>query len=290
MKYKVTHTTTYEYSETVPLCQNEARLAPRNLPGQVCRYHRLVIRPEPASLGRRIDYFGNTVHFFSIHAGHRRLSVTSISKLDLERPAPPLVSPAWESVRESLGRDRSLPGLDAYQFCFDSPHAAGGEALAEYAGASFLPGRPIIEAAAELNRRIHADFTYDTTATTVSTPLEEVFRKRRGVCQDLAHVALGCLRSLGLSARYVSGYLRTHPLGQQPQLVGADASHAWIAVYCGPAGWVDFDPTNNVEVVGEDHITVAWGRDYGDVCPINGTYIGGGQHNVNVAVTVAPLE
>jgi transglutaminase-like putative cysteine protease len=291
MKYKIAHLTTYDYSEVVPFCQNEIHLAPRNHPGQTCRYHRLIVRPTPTLLGKRFDYFGNPVNSFEIQEGHRRLMVSAVSKIDLHpRPLPESwQTPPWESVRDRLSQDRSVIGLEAFQFCFDSPYVRRSSQLERYALASFTANRPILEALRDLTSRIFRDFTYDPEATTVRTPLEEVFAMRRGVCQDLAHVEIGCLRSLGLAARYVSGYLRTSPPEGTPRLVGADASHAWLSLYCGSSGWIDDDPTNNV-LPFLDHLTVAWGRDYGDVCPIHGLFIGGGKHVMHVAVNVVPLS
>jgi transglutaminase-like putative cysteine protease len=291
VKYRITHSTTYTYTEAVPICHNQVYLTPRDLPHQTCRLHRLVIKPHPPTLGKRWDYFGNQLNCFSLHEGHHRLTVTAHSKVTVRsRPARnPAESPPWEQVADSLRHDTSPAGLDAYQFVFDSPHIAASAELADYARSSFTPGRPILEAVLDLTSRIHADFRYDTTATTVHTPLSEVFRIRRGVCQDLAHVQIGCLRSIGLAARYVSGYVRTHAPPGRARLVGADASHAWLALYCGPLGWVDIDPTNDL-IPSADHITLAWGRDYGDVCPIKGLYIGGGQHTMSVNVDVTPIS
>lgn len=289
MRYKISHVTTYEYSEMVPLCQNEVHLTPRNHAAQNCRYHRLIVHPTPAAAGKRLDYFGNPVNYFSVQEGHRRLVVSAVSKIDVQPPRLPAAgeTPPWQQVRDQLPFDYSASGLETYQFCFDSPLVAATAELAAYAQQSFQPQRPILQAFEELTHRIHADFTYDPTATTVATPLNEVFQLRRGVCQDLAHIEIGCLRALGLAARYVSGYLRTRPAEGQRRLVGADASHAWVSLYCGPAGWIDGDPTNDVLPTTE-HVTLAWGRDYGDVCPINGLFIGGGQHTLTVAVNVVP--
>jgi transglutaminase-like putative cysteine protease len=291
MNYQISHTTSYEYHEMVATCQNIVRLTPRAVPRQSCHHHRLLVRPSPTSLNRRTDYFGNPVTYFSISEGHRKLSITSMSRVEVRSTGivPAAESPPWETIRDALPRDRGTHSVNNFQFCFDSPHIARSADLAAYASESFAPGRPVLEAVVELSSRVHADFTYDKHATTVHTPLVDVFAKRRGVCQDLAHVQIGSLRSLGLAARYVSGYLRTLPPPGQPRLVGADASHAWVAVYCGPLGWVDVDPTNDV-VVDTHHITIAWGRDYGDVCPINGVFIGGGPHVMNVSADVQPLD
>ena len=291
MKYRVTHATTYTYGETVPLCQNFVHLTPRKVPGQRCLYHRLLVRPTPSTTSRRLDYFGNPVTVSSVSRGHHRLLVRAISKLEVQPRAPLDLahSPSWEAVRDGLALDRSRHGLDVYQFLFDSPHVARSTELKDYARPSFPPGRPLLAAVLDLTARIHAEFRYDPQATTIDTPVSEVLRQRRGVCQDLAHLQIGCLRSLGLAARYVSGYLRTHPPAGQPRLVGADASHAWLAVFCGPLDWIDLDPTNKL-VPSDEHMTIAWGRDYSDVCPIQGMFVGGGRHAMTTAVEVLPLE
>ena len=292
MKYKITHNTKYAYSEAVPVCQNVVHLAPRPLPSQLCNEFKLLIHPEPFSISHRNDYFGNQVSFFSIDQPHMGLTVTATSHVSvLATPAyPPENSPAWEEVALKLKQDQTPELLDAYQFVFSSPGVKLFPKLMEYAEASFTKARPILEAVLDLTARIHKDFRYDPRATTVNTEIDEVFEQRHGVCQDFAHFQIGCLRILGLAARYVSGYLRTLPPPGKPRLVGADASHAWLSVYCGEkAGWVDVDPTNNV-AASTDHITVAWGRDYYDVCPIQGTIVGGGDHRMNVSVDVAPEE
>jgi transglutaminase-like putative cysteine protease len=290
MLYKVTHNTTYLYSDVVPVCHNEVHLTPREARHQRCTHHRLSIRPEPSWTGKRIDYFGNPLQNFSIHESHHRLSVTAISRVRV-RPAPQrdlAGSPPWEQVREHVRSDHSARGLEVYQFTFDSPFVRRWPTFLEYAAESFTPGRALLGAARELVARIHRDFRYDTSATTVNTPLEAVFRDRRGVCQDFAHVGLACLRSLGLAARYVSGYVLNVPPPGRPPLVGSNASHAWLSVFCPGAGWVDFDPTNDV-LPGLEHITLAWGRDYHDVCPIKGVFVGGGRHAMTVSVDVRPL-
>jgi transglutaminase-like putative cysteine protease len=294
-RYRVTHTTTYEYADDVPVCQNQMHLAPRDTPKQACRSHRLLIRPRPASRRSRIDFFGNAAEFISVEKAHKELKVTAISEIEvhaLHLPATP--TPPWELIRDRLQTDRSPAWLDAYQFCFESPLVRGRDAslrksLFEYAAPSFPTGQPILEAARDLTSRIHADSRYDSNTTSVYTPLEQVLSQRSGVCQDLAHIEVGCLRAMGLAARYVSGYLLTQPPPGKPRLVGADASHAWIAVFTGDAGWIDFDPTNNVSP-GDEHITLAWGRDYSDVCPIEGVYVGGGSSVLTVQVDVQPLS
>lgn len=294
-RYRVTHTTTYEYADDVPVCQNQMHLAPRATPRQACRSHRLLIKPRPASRRSRIDYFGNAAEFISVEKAHKELKVTAISEVEVyARELQPTPSPAWEAIRDRLHTDRSPVWLDAYQYCFESPLIRGRDAslrksLLEYAEPSFPAGRPILEAARDLTSRIHADFRYDQATTSVYTPLEQVLSQRSGVCQDLAHIEAGCLRAMGLAARYVSGYLLTQPPPGKPKLIGADASHAWIAVFTGEVGWIDFDPTNNVSP-GEEHITLAWGRDYSDVCPIEGVYVGGGSSILTVQVDVQPLS
>lgn len=292
MKYKITHTTKYAYSQAVPVCHNLVHLAPRVLPGQRCKAFQLLVHPEPFSIAHRKDYFGNDVSYFTIDQAHLGLSVTATSQVEVTA-APQVAAaetPPWESVVQQLQEKHTAGVLDAYQFTFDSPGVKLFPELIEYAKVSFPENRPILEAVLELTTRINTEFKYDSRATNVNTEISEVFEKKHGVCQDFAHFQIGCLRALGLAARYVSGYLRTNPPPGKPRLVGADASHAWLSVYCGEkAGWIDVDPTNNVQA-SVDHITVAWGRDYYDVCPIQGTIVGGGEHRMTVSVDVAPEE
>jgi transglutaminase-like putative cysteine protease len=287
MQYQVTHTTVYEYGEPVSLCQNLAHLTPREGPGQECLHTALSVEPPPAVLSERIDYFGNPCTFFAVQEPHRELVATATHRIRLApRPAPaPADSPPWEEVRDLLPADRSPATLEAYQFVFASRCTPPGPELAAYAAPSFAPGRPLLEGVLDLTARVHRDFVYDPRATTVATPLNEVFAKRRGVCQDFAHLELACLRSLGLAARYVSGYLCTNPAPGQRRLLGADATHAWLSVWCPRLGWVDVDPTNDL-VPSDKHVLLAWGRDYDDVSPIKGVILGGGQHAVRVAVEV----
>lgn len=291
MRYKITHLTTYHYTDTVPICHNEIRLTPRDGRGQNCLSHRLQIKPRPNALLRRTDYFANPSHHFSIMEGHKRLLVRAVSRVDVRPPAwpAPESTAPWERIRDDVAAAVTPQSLEALQFTFDSPAVTIPAAARPYAETSFPAGRPILAGLLDLTERIHRDFRYDPRATTVSTPVEEVFELKRGVCQDFAHLEIAALRSLGLPARYVSGYLRTIPPPGRPRLVGADASHAWLSVYCGDAGWIDVDPTNNC-LVGIDHITVAWGRDYGDVCPIKGVFVGGGTHRMTVSVDVQPLD
>jgi transglutaminase-like putative cysteine protease len=290
MTYAITHRTRYEYAAPVTVSQHVARLTPRVTTTQACPAFQLEIDPVPTLRINRTDYFGNDLCLFSIQELHQRLEITTRSRVTVE-PQPAQAeeaSPPWENVA-TLFRDPVSPEVvESYQFVFDSPQVRTGMELADYARESFSPGTPLLVGAAALTRRIHSDFKYDPRATTIATPLEEVWEKRRGVCQDFAHLSLACLRSIGLPARYVSGYLRTRPPAGKPRLVGADASHAWFAVFCPEVGWVDFDPTNNCRPAGE-HITVALGRDFGDVSPVAGILTGGGQHEVRVSVDVATI-
>jgi transglutaminase-like putative cysteine protease len=290
MRYRVTHQTTYSYEEIVSICHNEVRLEPRSTPRQRRPVTALVIEPTPAVVSTELDYFGNPTTFFTVQEPHSRMVLTARSDLELAS-APPLAQEpalAWDELRAALRVDLSPVSLAAYEMCFASPLVPCAPELAAYAAPSFAPGRPIFSAARELTARIHEDFEYKTGATSVTTPVAEVLERRRGVCQDFAHLALACLRSLGLPARYVSGYLHTRPAPGRARLVGADASHAWISVYCGADGWIDFDPTNDL-VADDQHVTLAWGRDYADVAPIKGVILGGGEHTVEVAVDVEPL-
>ena len=287
MLYHVTHQTTYHYGDTVPECFNIVRLYPRVVFDQACVEHKLEVLPCPDDLIQRQDYFGNQIEQFSIHIPHESLAVTATNRVEVTRRNYPDFdsTPRWEDIASLR------PGNDllAYHLSQNSPRVSRNETVAQYARLSFTPGRPIAAAARDLTRRIFEDFEFDTEATTVSTPVEEVFRKKAGVCQDFAHFQIACLRSLNLPARYVSGYLRTIPPPGQKRLIGADASHAWVSLYCGNDGWFDFDPTNNL-VPETDHITIGWGRDYSDVCPIQGVFTGGGQTVMKVSVDVAPID
>lgn len=290
MKYYVTHTTRYQYSETVPLGHNQTHLVPRSFTRQRCMSNRLLIQPVPMNTEQWTDFFGNPVHFFALEEEHRELTIAAYSEVEVYSPSypAPAVTPPWEDVRADLARPRGPLLLDAAQFTYDSPYVQRDPMLGKYAETSFPPRRPLLEAALDLNARIFREFKYDPTATCVNTPPREVFEKRRGVCQDFAHLAIACLRTLGLAARYVSGYLLTDPPQGQPRLIGADASHAWLAVFCPGFGWLDLDPTNN-QMPAMRHVTLGWGRDYGDISPIKGLFLGGGQHTMSVAVDVTPV-
>lgn len=295
VRYDVRHTTIYTYSEPVPVCHNEIHLVPRELPRQRLLASALEIDPVPAGITTSSDYFGNQVGFFAIEEGHERLEVSATSSVEVHPPVPwhELPLAPWERIRDELAHTRDPAVLLAREFVLDSRLVRGQPHLAEWALGSFTPGRPWAEAVIDLTRRIHREFVYDPTATTTSTPVEEVFAHRRGVCQDFAHLQIACLRSLGLPARYVSGYLsnerRVHGTAGEGAndagMVGADASHAWLACWGGEAGWLDVDPTNDCQA-GMLHVTVGWGRDYGDVSPIKGVCVGGGRHGMEVAVHV----
>ncbi|MGL6073406.1 MAG: transglutaminase family protein [Fimbriiglobus sp.] len=288
IEYRITHITTYDYTESVSVCQNVAHLLPREVARQEHGPSVMEIDPEPAVLEERLDYFGNPTTYFTVQEPHKTLKVTvSHQVLVKSEPSGITTSPPWEQVRDRLTADRSQPWLDAYEHVFDSRYCPSSKAFAEYALTSFQPGRMIHEAGLELTKRIFSEFVYDPVATTVATPVKEVFQNRRGVCQDFAHLQIACLRSIGLPARYVSGYLSTVPPPGRPRLIGADATHAWVSLFLGEAGWLDLDPTNN-QVPGDRHILLAWGRDYDDVSPIKGIVLGGGQHSVTVNVDVHP--
>ena len=290
MKLRVLHRTTYRYGEPVTTSHHETRLSPRDRENQRVLNHELEVVPQPEAYRRRFDYFGNRALSFSLSEPHRGLQVTARSLVELTPTTPPPldVPPSWEQVRRHLREDRHRDALDAVAMTFDSPHVPPSDALRAYAEPSFPSGRPLFQAVRELVSRIHADFRYDGDATQINTPVEHVLRERRGVCQDFAHVAIGCLRSLGLPARYVSGYLLTHPPSGRPKRIGADASHAWFATFAPGQGWVDFDPTNDL-IPEDEHVTVAFGRDYDDVTPIRGVILGGGTHELTVAVDVDPV-
>jgi transglutaminase-like putative cysteine protease len=291
MRFRIEHTTSYRYGQPVTLCHNEAHLRPRNAPRQQCADSTVIVEPLPAVWQERTDYFGNPVLYFTVQEPHATLTVTARSEVQLadRDPALPAASPPWDSVTHQLTRDTSSLALEAREFCLDSPLVTTSAELALYASPSFTPGRPLLDAVDDLSRRIHREFTYDPQFTTVTTPLADVFERRRGVCQDFAHVAIACLRAIHLPARYVSGYLESIPPAGAARRPGADASHAWFAVYVPDLGWVDFDPTND-QIVTRQHVTTAWGRDYSDVTPLKGVVFGGGHHTLEVAVDVVRVD
>jgi transglutaminase-like putative cysteine protease len=290
MRYRIRHRTTYRYDVPANLCHNEARLRPLDLPGQRCLKWRLTIDPEPEFHRTRLDSFGNHIDYFAIQRPHPELVITAESEVEVTSSGqlPLETGGPWDSLRENLRSSKDPASLDARAFALSSPLIPVLPELADFARQDFPPGRCILEAVGALNSRIFHEFKFDPDFTTVATPVLEVLHNRRGVCQDFAQLMIAALRSLGLPARYVSGYLETLPPPGKAKLVGADASHAWVAVFVPGQGWLDFDPTNNVRP-GERHITVATGRDYRDVSPLRGVTVGGASHHLKVSVDVAPL-
>ncbi|MEY2408352.1 MAG: hypothetical protein QOF48_1022 [Verrucomicrobiota bacterium] len=292
MLYSIRHATVYEYDRDVSLSHHLLRLAPRALDRQRCLEQIIESVPPASTQSHHLDHFGNTGTFLTIEGPHRRLEIISKSLVDSQPPSSspePDGTPEWEVVRDLCSADGLEAPLEAVEFVFPSTSIPQRPEFAAYAEPSFPPGRPVLDAALDLCRRIHADFAFDSRATTVMTPVLEFFEERRGVCQDFAHLMVGCLRSLGLPARYVSGYLETLPPRGRKKLVGADASHAWVSIWCGDAGWIDLDPTNNV-MPSNRHFTVAWGRDYDDVSPVRGVLIGSGSHQLSVSVDVSARD
>lgn len=294
MLLHILHETTYEYVPPVRTAQHMAHLKPADHARQRLLSHRLTVSPAPTQQNESPDVYGNTRAFFSLRGSHDRLRVVAESLVSTQAPPQPPASLPWEEVRERIRYHRASHYDPAAEFAFASPYVPRHQDFVAYAQPSFARGRPLLEAARDLMRRIHADFDYETTATDVNTPALEALALRKGVCQDLAHVMLGCLRSLGLPARYVSGYLLTAPPPGQARLVGSDASHAWVSLYlpgaAGEAGaWTELDPTND-RAPGEDYVTLAVGRDFQDVSPMRGVIHGGASHRLRVAVTVAPAE
>jgi len=285
MLYRAQHTTLYRYEAPVSQCLSEVRLTPRALPWQTLLERTILTTPEPASVDERKDYYGNVVSLLSILERHDRFTTVATSVVRVEaRPSPVESSLAWEEVRDEIASQRTPDAVDVIEFVFDSPFVTTDPELAAFARPSFEPGRPLFAAVSDLSHRIHEQFTYRPTVTTIDTPVLESLRTKKGVCQDFAHVMIAALRSLGLPARYVSGYLRS---GADYQ--GAEASHAWVSVFLPERGWIDFDPTNDV-IPGTGHITLAWGRDYGDVAPVKGVALGGGRQAVEVQVRVEAID
>ena len=288
MIYKVIHKTSYDYYKPLSLCHNVAHLVPRDTEKQVCKKYHIEILPAPAVLEEYTDFFGNKVFYFSIEQEHSDLTVTVTSEIEkigtmtVEREL--FDQGSWQSINSQLlgtAPDHS----DVRQYIAETNMTASDQAIHNYALISFTPGRSFFEAAKELMHRIFRDFQFVPGFTTISTPPAEVMRQRKGVCQDFAHLAIACIRSMGLPARYVSGYIETLPLPGRIKLVGVDASHAWYSVFVPHTGWVDFDPTNN-QIPTTQHITVGWGRDYADVTPLKGVIVGNGTHNLTVNVDV----
>ena len=291
MRYHVTHTTRYDYMDAVTLSHNLVRLRPRDHGMQSCLSHELTVSPVPSLSSERLDYFGNHTVWLSLQEPHTQLTVTARSEVKVDLMLQPDVEqgPSWEQVREALLGGMDARSLAARQFCFDSPYVRRHAELADYARLSFPAGHPFLRCVLDLTQRIHRDFKFLPGSTRVGTPVLEVLRNRRGVCQDFAHLQIGCLRSMGLAARYVSGYIATMPPPGQPRLIGADASHAWVSAFEPDFGWIAFDPTNGI-MPSDSHITVAWARDYDDLGPVKGILVGGQRQRLRVSVDVAPAE
>jgi transglutaminase-like putative cysteine protease len=290
VKYRIRHLTEYRYGELVPLCQNIVRLQPRNTTTQTCHAYTLDVSPAPTCRRDRTDFFGNVISWISIEEPYNTLKIEATSEVEVLPAQLPMGGGlTWEQAADALG---PLGDRDLYwvrQYTFDSVYVQADPQLADYARPSFPPGAPLFQSVLDLTRRINKEFTFDSRATTVGTPVLEVLRTRRGVCQDFAHLEVGCLRSLGLAARYVSGYIRTHPLPGQKRLLGSDASHAWVSTFIPGFGWLDFDPTNGI-IPTDEHATIGWGRDYDDISPIRGVLVGGHRHSMIYGVDVEPLN
>ncbi len=304
MLLNITHTTTYHYAPQVNTAQHMAHLLPRNFSSQTVKQAELSISPAPAARSEHVDVYGNLCTFFALPTAHSELSISATSWVQTHpatATARPEDSPAWEKVRDHFLYHAGAAWDAATEFVFASPYVPIDVAFADYARPTFSTNKPVLQAACELMTRIHQELTYASQSTDLNTPALTALQQRQGVCQDFAHILLGCLRTQGLAARYVSGYLLTEPPEGQPRLIGSDASHAWVSVYvpdvqednlCTHGQWFDLDPTNNrwgLNSPGEDYVTLALGRDYGDVSPVRGVIHGGASHTLDVRVTVMPM-
>lgn len=305
MQLHITHTTHYRYSPQVNTAQHMAHLLPRSLASQTVREAQLRISPTPAALSEHVDVYGNRCTFFALPTAHNELSITATSCVETHLCPPPIQpqsTPAWEAVRNHFQYHAGAAWDAANEFVFASPYVPIDNAFADYARTIFSAHKPVLQAACELMSRIHQEFTYASESTDIHTPALQALQQRKGVCQDFAHILLACLRTQGLAARYVSGYVLTVPPAGQPRLIGSDASHAWVSLYvpdvkdntlCTQGQWFDLDPTNNrwgYNSPGLDYVNLAMGRDYGDVSPVRGVIHGGANHTLAVAVTVTPAE
>lgn len=293
MKYRLRHTTSYSYSWAVDISHHMLHLALPALPRQRVRACAVTTTPNAGRMVDQLDHFGNRTAYLTVEESHTRFDVELRAEVEVDPVRAPEANatPAWESIRDMLAGDGFPDPASESEFVHDSPLALPSDEALAYALQSFTPGRPILAAARELTERIFTDFRYDPTATEIFTPVAAVMQKRAGVCQDFAHLQIAMLRGMGLAARYVSGYIRTLKAGDAPGtgLRGADASHAWLGVWCGPQhGWIDLDPTNNL-ICSDEHVTAAFGRDYGDISPVRGVVLGGGPHRIGVAVELVPL-
>lgn len=290
MIYEVSHRTSYRYESTVTQSQHLIHLAPRASARQIVQRHMLLIEPTPTWRNDFTDYFGNPTSVLGIDNEHNELVLHARSTIEVvPRDAIDVDHGiGWDEAGSRIAAANQEIDLDIAQYALPSPATPTSDEVLAYAAPSFAPRRPVLAVAWDLTRRVFEDFTFDSQATDVSTPVVEVLRKRRGVCQDFAHLALACLRAYRIPARYVSGYILTRPPPGMAKLQGADASHAWISVWAPETGWVDFDPTNRL-IPSDEHITYAYGREYADISPISGVLLGGGQHDVEVAVDVVPV-
>lgn len=292
MRYSIKHVTTYRYADKVSLSQNHARLIPQTNDYQRCLTHRLEISPDADYTSDFTDYFNNQVTVFEVPSLHEEMIVTAYSEVEiLVRPQQQLFAAhvAWESVRDALRSPQDSQQIHAAEFSLPTRQTTPTAEIRQYCLQSFSEGRSIMDACNDLMQRIFDDFTFDPEFSTVNTAVTDIFQHRRGVCQDYAHFALTCLRSIGLAARYVSGYIETIPPEGQEKLTGADATHAWFAVYIPGLGWLDYDPTNNL-IPTDQHVTLATGRDFADITPLKGIMFGGGSHSLSVAVDMNRIE
>ncbi len=287
MIYDIVHDTTFEYARPVSVSHQLLRLAPRESLRQKALHNRLIVEPAPVMRKTRNDFFGNEITYMTVQTPHARLTIRSTSRVEVQRIDAALLNlgPNWEDVAAALDLPSNRAALEASQFAFASPYIDIDDDVGSFARETFTTNKAFLPAVMELTAKIYREFVYEGGVTDVWTPVSEILANRRGVCQDFAHLEIAALRSLGLPARYMSGYLLTYPAEGKERLVGADASHAWLAVWCPDFGWIEFDPTNNM-MPSDEHITLAWGRDYGDVSPTTGIIVGGGAHTVKVAVSV----
>jgi transglutaminase-like putative cysteine protease len=293
-KYRIRHETRYRYAADVVHSHHLLHLVPRPAPYQECLEHEISVFPENHRRVNEIDAFGNSMIRIELAQPHRELRVVSDMQIEVHpRPAVPVhITHSWERVRDTFAYHGAWPSreqLEAARFRHESPHVRLKQSFTDYSSGCFAEGQPMLICAEALSTRLHRDIRYVPGATSISTAVTEVLETRRGVCQDFAHLMIACLRSRGLPARYVSGYLRTNATSGDAKLVGADASHAWVSVWSPPFGWIDFDPTNGC-FAGTDHVAVAWGRDFGDVSPLRGVILGGAQHQLAVTVAVESLD
>lgn len=290
MIYRVRHTTLYRYGAAVDLASHMLHLRVRPLPWQTLRSERLVVQPSPARRSDGLDHFGNRVTWLFLDQPHAEFSVTSEAEVEVRFPDPPMAeaTPPWESVA-ALARAGGPGAFAASEFLFDSPMVRAIPAAGAYAAPDFPPGRPVLAGLLALNNRIRGEFSFRAGVTTLATPISQVLERREGVCQDFTHLMISALRALGLPARYSSGYIRTRPPPGAERRRGADQSHAWVSAWLGPEhGWVELDPTNGI-VARDEHVLLAWGRDYGDISPVRGVILGGGAHALEVAVDLEPI-